>query len=265
MSFLSSLDTTRWGPHSSPSTGICQSCVNLDPSNIRQLPTSRNQNRSDTLTIDWTSIKDTSHQCLVCALLVKALRTFCTERDLVRRRVLVNLDPDLRIRVVGHDPVPNQLRKPGFSYTTPSRPQLVFYSPSTTPWTSIPVRRHLPGWTASEQSLYFARNTLAQCQKEHKSCRTSHSTFLPTRILDLGPPDTSMLTKNIRLLEYEGMQALYACLSHCWGVSHRLTTTADNIEAHKKSISIELLPKTFQDAVHFTKRLGIRYLWIDSL
>lgn len=33
----------------------------------------------------------------------------------------------------------------------------------------------------------------------------------------------------------------------------------------EKSIQIESLPPSFQDAVHITRRLGFKYLWIDSL
>ncbi|KAK3374567.1 heterokaryon incompatibility protein-domain-containing protein [Podospora didyma] len=30
-------------------------------------------------------------------------------------------------------------------------------------------------------------------------------------------------------------------------------------------IPVETLPKTFQDTVNFTRRLGIRYIWIDAI
>jgi len=41
--------------------------------------------------------------------------------------------------------------------------------------------------------------------------------------------------------------------------------TEDTIEAMKESISMQSLPKTFGDAITAVKRLGVRYLWIDSL
>jgi Heterokaryon incompatibility protein (HET) len=34
---------------------------------------------------------------------------------------------------------------------------------------------------------------------------------------------------------------------------------------HKGGITWDKLPRTFQDAISFTRRLKIRYLWIDSL
>lgn len=39
----------------------------------------------------------------------------------------------------------------------------------------------------------------------------------------------------------------------------------NNYEQYLKSILIRELPQTFIDAVHLTRRLGIRYLWIDAL
>jgi hypothetical protein len=44
-----------------------------------------------------------------------------------------------------------------------------------------------------------------------------------------------------------------------------ITTTVATLEERKQSIPMASLPKTFRDAVITTRRLGIEYLWIDSL
>jgi hypothetical protein len=41
--------------------------------------------------------------------------------------------------------------------------------------------------------------------------------------------------------------------------------TRESAEDLKEGIAISFLPKTFQDAIKITRRLGIRYLWIDCL
>ncbi len=41
--------------------------------------------------------------------------------------------------------------------------------------------------------------------------------------------------------------------------------TADTLEAMMDSISVQSLPKTFLHAITAARRLGVRYLWIDSL
>lgn len=86
---------------------------------------------------------------------------------------------------------------------------------------------------------------------------------LPTRVLDLGlgfEQDHIKLCQS-SLLEVEP----YVALSYCWGKSEPFTTVKANIESRKLSISIASLPSTLRDAVILTRRLGIRYIWIDAL
>jgi hypothetical protein len=57
----------------------------------------------------------------------------------------------------------------------------------------------------------------------------------------------------------------YIALSHCWGKKHTLTTTMSNLESHCKMLPMSTLPRSFRDAVEITRKLSIKYLWIDSL
>ncbi|KAF2785795.1 HET-domain-containing protein [Melanomma pulvis-pyrius CBS 109.77] len=62
----------------------------------------------------------------------------------------------------------------------------------------------------------------------------------------------------------------YVALSHCWGKitednKRQFCTTDNNIKARLVGFNLSELPKTFQDAIHVTRELGIQYLWIDSL
>ena len=56
-------------------------------------------------------------------------------------------------------------------------------------------------------------------------------------------------------------------LSHCWGTSKSrdYNLSSNNWKQYTDAISVSALPKTFLDAIAFTRVLGIRYLWIDSL
>lgn len=70
----------------------------------------------------------------------------------------------------------------------------------------------------------------------------------------------------IRLVETEGVFDKYACLSHCWGGGSRpIQTTSLTMQDYLKKIPFTALPKTFGDAVVIARKLGLRYLWIDSL
>ena len=103
---------------------------------------------------------------------------------------------------------------------------------------------------------------LQDCLCHHKACPKAKETSLPTRVVDVGPSDGSI---EPYLLVSNGRKGLYLTLSHCWGGKPCLTTTSSTLEGRKRSIPLSSLPKTFREAVLITRRLGIRYLWIDSL
>ena len=86
--------------------------------------------------------------------------------------------------------------------------------------------------------------------------------LMPTRVLEISTPG------RVRLKVCgSNEQGRYACLSYCWGKnSHRqLRTTKDTLIEHQKGIEWNQLPRTFQEALILTYKLGLRYLWIDSL
>lgn len=81
---------------------------------------------------------------------------------------------------------------------------------------------------------------------------------MPKRIVDV-------TNDKIRLYETKGEVSRYACLSHCWGKQQIIVTTSKNKDGHFQSIPWNDLSKTFQDAIECTRRLGLDYIWIDSL
>ena len=60
-------------------------------------------------------------------------------------------------------------------------------------------------------------------------------------------------------------KASYVTLSHCWGRENVYTLTNDNLERLYRSIPWGALSKVFQDAANAAFKLGIQYIWIDSL
>ncbi len=61
----------------------------------------------------------------------------------------------------------------------------------------------------------------------------------------------------------------YMALSYCWGqvdeTTKLLKTTHDTIRLRTEKIELIIMPQVFQDAVVVARKLGIQYLWIDSL
>ncbi|KAK9778574.1 putative Heterokaryon incompatibility domain-containing protein [Seiridium cardinale] len=87
--------------------------------------------------------------------------------------------------------------------------------------------------------------------------------MLPKRLIY-----TESLQAPVRLIHtssLEGEAVRYAALSHCWGEQLPLRTTADNEASFEEEIPHEIIPKTFHDAIEVSRRLDIKYLWIDAL
>ncbi|KAM7195331.1 heterokaryon incompatibility protein [Naviculisporaceae sp. PSN 640] len=128
--------------------------------------------------------------------------------------------------------------------------------PKGIPWpkTARDVPRSLEG------SLRLARSWLDNCRETHIQCPAVVIDSLPKRILQLGDND-----QDIRLLETTDEQGGYAALSYCWGQTGNVTTTRDSLAGRLKKIDPKEVPKTILDAIHITRSLGLRYLWVDSL
>lgn len=115
----------------------------------------------------------------------------------------------------------------------------------------------------SEDDFKLAQTWLEDCLNNHATCsKPDARTPLPTRIIDVGAPDEPI---EPYLFQSNGRRGLYVALSHCWGGRVPLTTTIATLEERTRAIPLQSLPKTFREAVSVTRRLGIRYLWIDSL
>ncbi|KAH9876663.1 hypothetical protein J1614_003795 [Plenodomus biglobosus] len=121
--------------------------------------------------------------------------------------------------------------------------------------------------TGDEGALGLAKFWVETCTSDHAKCRPPMSadaaSFLPTRLLDVSNDD-------IRLIEtaheiQKDADRNFIALSHCWGLVTIIRTLKDNYEEHRRRIAPERLSKTFREAIHATRKLGYRYIWIDSL
>jgi hypothetical protein len=69
----------------------------------------------------------------------------------------------------------------------------------------------------------------------------------------------------VKLIEDKKKYAPYVALSHCWGRRQSCITTSETLELYKRGIPWDTIPKTFKDAMQFSLKLGVKYIWIDSL
>ncbi|KAH6629965.1 heterokaryon incompatibility protein-domain-containing protein, partial [Chaetomium sp. MPI-SDFR-AT-0129] len=120
------------------------------------------------------------------------------------------------------------------------------------------------------ENFALAKSWIQTCIQQHDACRSgSEPEFLPTRLIHVGDPAQGkpprlVLTAHFPFPE----QTHYLALSHCWGTDSGKTVTktmTSTLPAQLQRIDAESLPKTFLDAMEVVRRLGHRYLWIDSL
>jgi hypothetical protein len=102
---------------------------------------------------------------------------------------------------------------------------------------------------------------MSVCDDGHQGCHKGQSLQgLPTRVLQI------IGTNRVRLhISEKNERGYYVCLSHCWGKVAMSRTTKATYADHQNGISCDSLPATFQHAIELTRRLGLQFIWIDSL
>ncbi|KAF4925691.1 hypothetical protein CGCVW01_v003441 [Colletotrichum viniferum] len=127
----------------------------------------------------------------------------------------------------------------------------------------------LSNTTASEESWAKATTWIETCCSNHQACNVEAAAeaWYPTRLLDLSAPDLAFDTLRLIVTSDEALECKqrYTTLSHCWGSAQFVQLKKSTYGQFRKRIQLSDLPKTFREAVEVTRRLGIRYLWIDSL
>lgn len=138
---------------------------------------------------------------------------------------------------------------------------IMLFSPAEIHWSIVQRGPMISGDTSSDECLGLIKSWIDQCLTDHELCRVETTASLPKRVLDVRGGNAEM----VKLYESRGENIPYVCLSHCWGKKQLITTRRSNLNDHKDGISTSALPPTFREAVMVTRRLGLKYLWIDSL
>lgn len=91
---------------------------------------------------------------------------------------------------------------------------------------------------------------------------------MPSRVIDVFPGQVSNVKEDrVCLVSTKDLSPLckYATLSHCWGGQVAVQLKGETRSQLSSGYLVDSLPRTFADAVRITRRLGLRYVWIDSL
>ena len=125
-----------------------------------------------------------------------------------------------------------------------------------------------PSDTGSDHCRALAARWIWDCVSTHEKCRdTRQRSWLPTRLIDVGHDWPAVQPKLVvtSQLSKQLLAPLYTSLSHLWSAESVFRLTIDNQHQLMQAIPLTSLSPTFRDAILFTRQLGIRYLWIDSL
>jgi Heterokaryon incompatibility protein (HET) len=123
---------------------------------------------------------------------------------------------------------------------------------------------------SSDRALEMVQRQVSACIDDragHFECFRSDRSEHPKRIIDLKAEDDSNLLRLQDVAEsgLDKQRLDYIALSYCWGEEERFVTSSTNLLANKTRFSLNKLPPTIQDAVTITRKLNIRYLWVDAL
>jgi hypothetical protein len=131
---------------------------------------------------------------------------------------------------------------------------------SLEPVQSAAVAASKSRYTGSPATLQLASSWLKECATHHENCvPKSEPGWHPTRSLEV----TGETVKLIDTAD-ENVREHYFTLSYVWGnPTPPLMLTPEKEGELRAGLPIIRLEKTYRDALHLTKALGYRYLWID--
>lgn len=105
------------------------------------------------------------------------------------------------------------------------------------------------------------RGWLHECVNNHEACSRRVNELL-SRVIDVGKNDDSSEPK---LYISHGEHVPYITLSYRWGAVSSTVLTRSSLEQFQKAVPKGAMPSTIGDAIPLTRKLGVRYLWVDAL
>jgi hypothetical protein len=91
---------------------------------------------------------------------------------------------------------------------------------------------------------------------------TEIATQAPSRLIELLGKNELRVVDTSNTVQYEKR---FAALSYVWGANQTFVLLSTSKHMLTMGFKIEQLPQTIQDAITVTRRIGLRYIWIDAL
>lgn len=250
----------------------CTTCNSLRPEGLpTNKPSDPKALKSFGIEETVANIKSTaSHGCKGCQLILQATRCY------VGPKALDNLSTDLwddrliRFESNCNEPLIIDLAGLRMSYKEKLGRDAVLElfeedydesSENRSPlFAAIGYGTNPPEVLALESAAETSARWIRACDDQHQCYPQDEPPPLPTRILEV--------EKNggIKLIATDSSsRGRYVALSYCWGGNGNATTTSKNLHERMAGIQESSLPNLIRGVVHFTRLIGVRYLWIDAL
>ncbi|KAI0905267.1 heterokaryon incompatibility protein-domain-containing protein [Ustulina deusta] len=122
--------------------------------------------------------------------------------------------------------------------------------------------RALPTLASDDRVCVEIQDWATACERHPQCGNLNWSRKNPTRLIRI-LSDTQIQIIDARHVEF----AQYVALSYCWGSSRigDTRTVKANIAERKKPFPITDLRKTIQHAIDLVRRVGLRFIWVDSV
>ncbi|KAK3669263.1 hypothetical protein LTR78_010870 [Recurvomyces mirabilis] len=158
------------------------------------------------------------------------------------------------------------------------------------PRTAKNYRNLISLYADDDGALRYIKQNLNDCLAQHKNCDRvmfplSSATEQRGRITNIVSGSRGMVVAPTRLISVgseddpkdvpklvDGKECLYKggylTLSYCWGnvpVQAPWLLTTKTMPKFAAGLPMEILPQTLHDAITWTRKLGERYIWIDSM
>ena len=125
----------------------------------------------------------------------------------------------------------------------------------------------------------LARRWLVDCEQNHPACNAGREVdWAPKRLLhlDMDPRACPRLIETTTVAQFQSSRIRvptwmtceyrYATVSYCWGADPNVLKLSDaTIDELRAGIPIHRFPLSLRQAIKTARRLGIFYVWIDSV
>ncbi|KAH8676440.1 heterokaryon incompatibility protein-domain-containing protein [Tricladium varicosporioides] len=121
-------------------------------------------------------------------------------------------------------------------------------------------------YTASSAFWSLAESWIQACNHSHNCCMIvrDQPSSVPSRLIELQSTEE---LNDLKLIENttQPWNLRYVTLSYCWGGDTVFRLLRNTIHSMRSGFSSQSLPATIRDAITVTRKLNIKYIWIDSL